>query len=119
MGYYLAACLAFVVFALAEFAVSILIHRMKSSKLENEKEKSKDVQKKNDSLIMSQKEKTTGTVATAWMSDTYTIESIAESHCFKKLLTEIRRRMSMISLTCGIDFIAAWIHFMAFVVMLR
>ena len=118
LGIYSIACLAFVVSALAEFAISILIQQRKNSRNESENEPESIDSKTNSTMfeVAQQPLKITPVVAD-WEPATSTHHvMIAEDPSLNRLMNEIRKRFSIISRGHGIDFIAALIYPFVFLV---
>ena len=115
LGIYLLACLGFVVCGLLEFAITLLIHQRRNSRKES-KNANQSENKKNESIpsILSQQERQTSSAVAAWQPKKSNSKEIVEIHPFRRLMTEIWKRISTILPSCDIDVMAGCIYLMVF-----
>ena len=116
LGIYLLVCLAFVVCALAEFAMVIIFHQrsnLKAAGTITTEEKKNRIKDNRSEVPLKNKLKQ---ATTAWEIDTSIMKPCPEEdYHVSKWITKIRREISIIPLNGVIDFIAIWIHFFLFV----
>ena len=116
LGIYLLACLAFVVSGLAEFAITLLIHhRRNSRKVSKNAHHSEDKKNENRPPILSQPEKQTISAVAAWELNKSSSKAIVEGQPFRRLMTDIWKRTSIILSSFDIDVMAGCIYLMVFV----
>ena len=110
------ACLAFVVSALAEFAISILIQQRKNSRTESENaHESIANEKTNNSSVMSQLKQTTSPVVDVWGPCTSKLKEVAKEQPLDRFINEVRKLFSNLLKKFDIDLMAAWIYPVVFV----
>ena len=111
LGIYFIACLTFVVCALAEFAIALLIHQRRRSRTESENtNRSEDMPSE-----MAQQKNVTSSAVSTWVPNKPNFKDITEDHVFIGSITPIWKRISFFLVTCDIDLIAACIYLMVFV----
>ena len=104
MGIYLLCCLGFVIFALIEFAITLLLHQKKDSNLKSETKSDKNAKRRNSCVISQNiKVKPTATELKLATPGAKPVESAG-------------KMVSSFSITNVIDFMAVWIYFILFLV---
>ena len=115
LAIYLLVCLAFVVCALAEFAMVIIFHQRSNSKAAGTitTEAKKNEEKDNRSQVLLKNK--LKLAVTAGGADTSMMEPCPEmDNHVGRWMTKIRGEISAITLNNVIDFMAIWIHFFLF-----
>ena len=114
LGIYLMVCLAFVICALVEFAITLVMYRRKES----------DV--KHDTATESHKERIENAkarmpqigkiwpLATDGESVSPALNDVVNNNVVSRLMEEIRKRFSIIPASQVMDFLAFWIHLALF-----
>ena len=114
LGKYLIMCLGFVICALAEFAITLVLHQRNESKSDLDavmKSKKKNTEK--DKTIISQMTPFDA-MATEEQFASATFNTSANNNVAERLMGKMRQYISNIPTTRAIDFIAVWIHFVLF-----
>ena len=115
LAIYLLVCLAFVVCALAEFAMVIIFHQRSNLKaagtITTEAKKNEEKDNRSEVLLKNKLK----LAVTAGGADTLIMEPCPEvDNHVSRWMTKVRREISAITLNNVIDFIAIWIHFFLF-----
>ena len=115
LAIYLLVCLAFVVCALAEFAMVIIFHQRSNLKaagtITTEAKKNEEKDNRSEVLLKNKLK----LAVTAGGADTSIMEPCPEvDNHVSRWMTKIRREISAIALNNVIDFIAIGIHFFLF-----
>ena len=116
LGLYLLVCLAFVIFALVEFAIAIILHRRKESNAVSDiATKSSNSEKKNKSKLLSQITKDSHE-AKEWSSDASIRKTSGEENKQNNIwVGELGTKLSIVPSTNMIDFMAIWIYLAIFI----
>ena len=117
LGLYLVVCLAFVICALLEFAISIVLHGRKESKAVSGDAMNKPDNKTKNKLASISHIMNEDQTAIEWDSDALTPKKSVETNKMdNKWVSELGENLSIVPSTNVIDFMAIWIYMLIFIV---
>ena len=112
LGIYLMVCLAFVICALVEFAITLVMYRRKESDVKHDTATESHTEKI-ENARMPQIGKI-WPLATDGESVSPALNNVVNNNVVSRLMEEIRKRFSIIPASQVMDFLAFWIHLALF-----
>ena len=112
LGIYLMVCLAFVICALVEFAITLVMYRRKESDVKHDTATESHTEKI-ENARMPQIGKI-WPLATDGESVSPALNNVVNNNVVSRLMEEIRKRFSIIPTSHVMDFLAFWIHLALF-----
>ena len=116
LGIYLVVCLAFVICALVEFAIAIVLHRRKESKDVSDVEAESSNNEKQNELALIPQIMKENYLDTKRNSDAVTSTVVARNEMDNRWVTELVTNLYNVPSSNNIDFVAIWIYLVMFLV---